>query len=153
MQCSVNSNKHNSLCRIIDAWQPTELWQLVGRQCHSKAKAQDHSPPQEMMSPPPVKRTKSSTVTPNTMLNIPTPLPQHRSNATPPAFHKVDDEKYPLLAKLQSVLGSEWDDKRMCDELFIELTRMLGYGSFIVNAKGKRHSYSWVNCCNGLPCV
>jgi hypothetical protein len=29
----------------------------------------------------------------------------------------------------------------MCDELFIELTRMLGYESFIMNAKGKCHSY------------
>jgi hypothetical protein len=74
--------------------------------------------------------------------NIATPSPPSQAQTISSG---IDEESYPLVAKIKEALGSQWEDDRTCDLLFHELIQMRRDGQ-VANVIDKRgHEHTWVS--------
>jgi hypothetical protein len=106
----------------------------------------------DVVSPPPRKKTKQVALEASlefaidannigsidTIATVLTPSP-NRVAGVP-----IDNNKYPMLAKIQRLLGDEWNDERTPDVIFDELARMMKDGHVVKITDDRGMGQSWV---------
>jgi hypothetical protein len=124
-----------------------------------KRKADDNVVHPELLSPPPL-RQKTNQVAAESPPE--SSMPHIQANNINPSIEvtitdscnkvlspspkrdTIECDKYPMLAKIQTLLGDEWNDERTQDIIFSELTQRTKDGSVVKVKDNKGKMHSWV---------